>query len=160
MIVIKAYLFEIYLFKIILDLQYTIFVILPVAFILINYSAARWGWSALAQKYKATQSPKGQRFLWVSGYVNQMRYKYVMMLWLTEEGMHISLIFLFKLGHSSLFIPWKDVKKSTPKKIFFQTFQEYTIGHPKVATISFIGKIVESIQPYLKSNKSLYKKYS
>jgi hypothetical protein len=71
------------------------------------------GWSALATQYQTTDKFDGVSLGGRSGrFGTMMNYNGVLNLGVDQEFFHLSVIFLFRLGHSPLAIPWKDITLS------------------------------------------------
>ena len=128
-----------------MDISYILLVILPVAFLLINYSAAQWGWKVLAEDFKTPDKSKGKQVMLTPIYINQMRYR-VAVLHIHETGLYLSVFLPFQLGHPNLFIPWSKVMNVKEKQLFFKPLYEMTIKETK---ISVRPHIYELIKPHL-----------
>jgi hypothetical protein len=67
------------------------------------------GWWSLAERFRANARPDGQKML---GYVKQIgivpenRVTYMIV---SPAGLHLSVVFLFRLFHPPLLIPWSEV---------------------------------------------------
>lgn len=60
------------------------------------------------------------------------RYSGVLTLGADAEGLYLGVIFLFRVGHPRLFIPWSDVRAEPVKKRLFWTRQTLRIGRSDI----------------------------
>ena len=75
------------------------------------------GWRNLAQVYRANQPLLGGRWRpWAASMRWGVNYNGLLAVGADSQGMHVSVFFLFRIGHPPLFIPWTDVS-ATPGRI-------------------------------------------
>jgi len=82
--------------------------------------ASMGGWSALAKHY-STQSPfAGEYFRFQSGSLSLFaNYGNCLTLGSNTEGFYMAVLFIFRAGHPSMFIPWEDITHQHKKKWLF-----------------------------------------
>ncbi len=74
------------------------------------------GWSTLANIYRATGEFFGPTWKFQSGQFRwRMGYNHCLTFGANESGLFLSVFFLFRIGHPSLFIPWGDITVSLRK---------------------------------------------
>ena len=102
------------------------------------------GWGRLAEDFKSSVTPSNipstDQFSWVSARLRfWMRYNSVLILKLTEEGIHLSVFFLVRIGHPPLFIPWRSVSNVYLHQLFLTQYAEVTISlsDHSVMTVKF-----------------------
>jgi hypothetical protein len=117
-------------------------------FLLATYIISRMGWTDLASHYKSEESFMGTRIGIISAAINGVNYNNTLVLKINEEGMYLRPIFIFRLFHPPILIPWKEIKEIRDKKILFFNFKELVIGSPFVALI----KIKQSTFSLIESN--------
>ena len=82
------------------------------------------GWLALARIYRATQPFEGERWYFQSAKFRfTSGYKQVLTIGANTEGLFLSVLFLFRVGHPPLFMPWQDISTRPTKFLWFQMYQ-------------------------------------
>jgi hypothetical protein len=68
------------------------------------------GWQALAQKYRAPERIHGERF-WLksAGMRWGVGYRSALNFGVDVQGLFVSIVPIFRIGHPPLFIPWSDI---------------------------------------------------
>lgn len=112
------------------------------------------GWIALAQRYRATEEFTGKRwhmqhaqFRW------SMNYSGALTVGANASGLHLSILFPFRPGHPTLFIPWADAKIDMKQSFWLGKFME--IQFPELPGIyvrfgeKLARKIAETVGPQL-----------
>ena len=78
------------------------------------------GWAALAAAYSHSGEFQGERLRFQTA---QMRwgtnYGGCLTIGANHRGLFLSVLFLFRIGHPPLFIPWTDISVSDPKGRWF-----------------------------------------
>src|SRR4029077_127484 len=99
----------------------------------IGWMVAQFGWSTLAAKYRTDRQPPAEIYSFCSGTINWFaNYRGVLKLGFMPEGLYLSVIALFRIGHPPLLIPWSDIKVLPNSGVFFW---KIPIGNPIVATL-------------------------
>lgn len=78
------------------------------------------GWAGLAEVYPQ-KSPYAGPLVSTSGKMGMTRYSGVLRLGADEKSLHLSVLFLFRVGHAPLTIPWSSIRVSS-EKIFFTEY--------------------------------------
>lgn len=81
------------------------------------------GWPRLAERFRAMQDVEGERFRFVSGSIGSpkwlpVRYRRCLFLTVADDGLFISVFFLFRALSPPLFIPWNAVETLGEKRIW------------------------------------------
>jgi len=85
---------------------------------LISYMS---GWRYLARVYRASQPFLGGRWRpWAASMRWGVNYNGLLALGADSQGMHMSVFFLFRIGHPPLFIPWPDISASPLRSWWFR----------------------------------------
>ena len=121
--------------------------------ILISYTLSKKGWQDLAEKYEAPGNFTGASAGWISAGINGVDYKNCLILKYNGQGMHLVPIFLFRLFHKPIFIPWNEIKDVRKKKVFFIELNELIIGDPFVATIKIKGSTFRKIENFIPASR-------
>ena len=79
-------------------------------FVLMLLIARLTGWARLADSYQAATPFTGKRWRWQSIQTRWLtHYGNCVTIGANAEGLHVSLLFLFRIGHPQLFIPWREI---------------------------------------------------
>jgi len=76
------------------------------------YLISHCGWRTFADRYPATEAPEGRWFRRRSG--NMARggsYGNCLNVCLNNAGVYVETAMVFRIGHSSLFVPWEEVAR-------------------------------------------------
>lgn len=81
------------------------------------------GWPRLAGRFRAIRDVEGERFRFVSGSIGSpkwlpVRYRRCLFLTVADDGLFISVFFLFRAFSPPLFIPWSAVETLGEKRIW------------------------------------------
>lgn len=111
---------------------------LPVYFLAVwclSSYAISWfsGWHALIGRFRATSEPYGDvltagpffytvYFRWWSHYGGAIR------MTAADDALYLSVIFLIRIGHPPLRIPWNEIEFSRDSAMFFSSRVRVTIG--------------------------------
>ncbi|GAB4092053.1 hypothetical protein [Flaviaesturariibacter terrae] len=106
-------------------------VLVPVVF----RTLAKRGWDKLAAEYRYDLPFDGRRIGITSAGINGVGYRNCLVLWIGRDGFYLKPVFLFRLFHPPLLIPWRDVRAVREKKVLFTKLTVLTIGSPPVAEI-------------------------
>lgn len=73
---------------------------------------ARWGgWRTLAAAYPSSGTPMGERFRMRSAQLRWgCNYNNCVTFFTSQSGLHLSMPFLFRFGHSPIFLPWSELR--------------------------------------------------
>jgi hypothetical protein len=118
-----------------------VFLWLVVGFIVAQLS----GWAELASHYRSTNPFEGQRLRFRSSKMRlNMQYNGCLTVGLSQQGMYLALLFLFRIGHPPLVIPWKDISTTTGKTLFWR-WVEFRFQQAPSVWIRFYGKLGDEI---------------
>jgi len=122
-----------------------IFVWLGIAFSLSYIS----GWRQLAQYYPYQNQTivNKRQFQWAN--VRGISYKGCVTIGGNEQGLYLSILFLFSFGHPSLFIPWSDIKIERKKYWWFPVLELSIVQTPTVK-IRFFQSLENFLQEILR----------
>jgi len=78
------------------------------------------GWRELSSHYHAEHPFSGELFRFQSAQMRgRMNYNSCLTVGANVEGLYLSVLFVFRLGHPPLFIPWSDVSGTIEKRRWF-----------------------------------------
>jgi hypothetical protein len=94
------------------------------------------GWAALAARYPDRNSERGPTYYLRSGAVGAVGYRSCLILRVCDNGLRMSVLFPFRIGHPPLFIPWDQFHNAEIAWfLFFPRIDAY-VGLPVVASVS------------------------
>ncbi|MEI1280520.1 hypothetical protein V6Z05_19475 [Leptospira venezuelensis] len=76
------------------------------------------GWQWLSENYKLNNEFFGEKSSWTSATMNGISFNNCFVLGANADGLYLSMIFLFRFGHSPLLIPWSEVTIGKRKFLF------------------------------------------
>lgn len=95
------------------------------------------GWQLLSRRFKTQTRPAPEapsfRRRWFKGLTSAVRLRYwsqyegVIRLVATEQGLFLSVVFLYRPSHPSLYIPWGEITASKVEH-FLRTYIELRLG--------------------------------
>ena len=119
-------------------------------FVLVIYVLSRRGWSDLVSKYQYMDVFTGERVGIISASINGVNYSKCLLLQYNSHGIYLKPVFIFRLFHPPVVIPWKEIKAVRDKKMLFVTVKELVVGDPAVAIIQMKPATVEKLAPLKK----------
>ncbi|MFZ6779876.1 hypothetical protein ACO0LD_23835 [Undibacterium sp. Ji83W] len=82
------------------------------------------GWASLATQFRANQAATGERFRFVTGSMGSrffpVNYGSCLFVTVSEQGLHLSVFFLFRMFSPPLFLPWSQMETVEKKRYFFR----------------------------------------
>lgn len=126
--------------------------------ILMTFFISLFGWRTLAKRFKFMDKFSGDRVGMISAKINFTNYNNAIILYYNEEGFYLKPIFLFRLFHPPVLVPWSEVKDAQEKKFLFFKNYDLTIGTPKLCTIKLQGSTFKKIENAYETYKMLNKK--
>lgn len=120
-------------------------VLFPVVWCFVSWLISYFsGWQRLAALYPARTAPTGQRFS-TDARIGVTRYGGNVYVDVSSEGLFLSVMFAFRIGHQPLFIPWSEIHNRQTKTVFPRLEGvEFDIGAPCVVTMWLPKRIFES----------------
>ncbi len=85
----------------------------------VGFVLSRRGWHSLAQRYPAERERPERRIDFVSGKIGPTDYNRAVGLGLDDQGIHFSVVFLFRFGHRPFFVPWTDMHATIEPRLLF-----------------------------------------
>jgi hypothetical protein len=108
-----------------LESPWLIAVLAPVGFVALwaaisSLIAAMSGWRRLAQSYRLTSPFNGRHWRFCSGHMRwSTNYNGCLTIGADVRGVYLAVLFLFRIGHPPLFVPWSDVQVAASEGRFF-----------------------------------------
>jgi len=93
------------------------------------------GWGDLARRFPAAGKPPGQYYRFRSARVGGIGYMNVLTVGVCDEGLYLGVLFLFRLAHPPLLIPWSEVTEVRVDRSLLGSTCQVRIGQPEVACV-------------------------
>ncbi len=94
------------------------------------------GWSALGETFRSRDEFRGKKWRFQSGRLRYyMGYNNCVTIGADPSGLHLSLFFIFRIGHPDLFIPWEYINVTPGRTMFVETFELRFRGVPVVPLV-------------------------
>jgi hypothetical protein len=107
------------------------------------------GWSSLAQQYRTERPFPAHTRRFQRGVMRwTAKYNGVLTVGSDSEGIYLGVLFLFRLGHPPLFIPWRDVQIGEPTSWFFIMVQTLKLGPDQIPL-----RLRESLVDFLRAGR-------
>lgn len=115
------------------------------------------GWAGLAKAYPANRKPEGRTWNWRTIRFGLFgNYRNSVDVTLSDAGLHMYPIFVFRIGHKPILIPWTAVSDAHRRDLWFSptlTLSVPVTGNGNERRVSFYGaEFVEAIEDCLRRN--------
>jgi hypothetical protein len=122
---------------------------LVVGYLTLNLVSTVSGWHALSKRFKQQSAPYGE--IKTAGpffYTVYMRfwghYSSVIRLSAASDGLYASVLFLFRIGHPPLRIPWEEIKFGKAQW-FFRTYIVLTLGNEEMIPMRISQRMARNL---------------
>lgn len=103
------------------------------------------GWAALARESPDNQPATDEAFTRCSGSVGIARYRGCLNLRASDAGLHLAMLFPFRLFHPPLFIPWSAFHDTTTRRLLHLSITSTSVGSPAIAHLKLPEWVAEHI---------------
>ncbi|MBI4393355.1 MAG: hypothetical protein HY556_06120 [Euryarchaeota archaeon] len=104
------------------------------------------GWASLARVYGMTSGFTGERWMFQSARMRYWtNYGNCLTVGAGYEGFYVSILFLFRIGHPPLFIPWREISVSR-KKLLGWEIVELRLGRELAIPFHITSRLAERLQ--------------
>jgi hypothetical protein len=104
------------------------------------------GWHSLAKVYRTRAAFNGAKWRMQSGQMRWMaNYNRVLTLGVSQQGLYLASIFLFRFMHPPLLVPWSEIKVRRKKGWVFE-YVIFTIGHELAIPLRIRVKLAERLR--------------
>ncbi len=109
---------------------------LVAGFVLLLFHFLAWfsGWKGLAKNFRAP-SVSPMETSWCSGHVGIVSYRNILFVGHDGFGLHLSVLFLFSIGHPPLLIPWSEIHGIKQRSFLWRKTVAFDIGRPTITSI-------------------------
>jgi hypothetical protein len=104
------------------------------------------GWFSLSRTYRTRVSFNGAKWGWQSGQMRWLaNYNNVLTLGVSQQGLYLASMFLFRFMHPPLLIPWSEIKVRRKKGWVFE-YVIFTLGHELAIPLRIRGKLAAKLR--------------
>lgn len=103
--------------------------------VLLSFLLSKMGWQKLVDQYGVETNVGGEKFGTVSMSIGTSTYTNAILLRYDHHGIYLRPIWLVRLFHKPVFIPWKEITVTETQAFFFKS-KRVAIGNPEIAFIT------------------------
>jgi hypothetical protein len=104
------------------------------------------GWFSLAKVYRTQVPFNGAKWRGQSGQMRWLaNYNNVLTLGVSQQGLYLASMFLFRFMHPPLLVPWSEIKVRRSKGWFFE-YVTFTLGHELTIPLRIRKKLAAKLQ--------------
>jgi hypothetical protein len=104
------------------------------------------GWGYLSRCYRSGNPFDGKRWYFRSGRMRlNMSYNSCLTLGASTQGLYVAVLFMFRIGHPPLFIPWQDISVNTGKTLWWK-WTEFRFRQAPGVYLKIFGSVGEEIK--------------
>jgi|SRR5580692_8863308 hypothetical protein len=100
-------------------------------------------WHRLAESYATNEPPMGKRFWMQSAAFQNANYSNCVTIYTSEQGLYLSLMLPFRLGHPPLLIPWREIHEVGRRRFLWMERVIVEVGSLSLATVNLPQKVFE-----------------
>ena len=104
------------------------------------------GWRRLAERYPAALRPEATEHRVASATsarIGLANYNGVLHVGVSPEGLHLSVMSIFRVGHPPLLIPWNEIEASPPHREWFREVCTLRLGQPDPLSITLPQHVLD-----------------
>jgi hypothetical protein len=103
------------------------------------------GWAELARHYRSIKPFEGDKWRFRSARMRwTARYNNCLTVGASPQGLYLAVLFLFRIGHPPLEIPWQDVLTTTGKTLWWR-WTEFRFQQAQSVWIRFYGNLGDEL---------------
>ena len=99
------------------------------------------GWDKLAEKYGDRQLFQDQIFHFCSLYIGSVRYKSAINIGVSEAGLYLNPLIVFRLSYPPVLIPWNHISDFEEKSVWLMKYYVFNVGYPTITTIKMPSRV-------------------
>lgn len=101
------------------------------------------GWRRLARHYRCAKAPTGSVFGALWAMLGPVSYRGTLQIQPAPEGLYLSTMVFFRLGHPPLLIPWHAIKRQDGAQISLIKMVALDLGDPQITTLRLPASLVD-----------------
>jgi hypothetical protein len=104
------------------------------------------GWASLAKVYRTRVPFNGAKWRMQSGQMRYMvGYNNVLTIGVSQQGLYLASMFLFRFMHPPLLVPWSEIKVRRKQGWVFE-YVTFTLGHELAIPLRIRGNLVGKLR--------------
>lgn len=107
------------------------------------------GWRSLATRFREPRPVSGKDLGYRSFRIGRTNYNAVVNVTVTRDGLYFKPMFLFRVFHPPILVPWREIKSINTKNFVLLKYQSLGIGNPRIAEISIPVRWYDEIVDYI-----------
>lgn len=101
------------------------------------------GWRRLARHYRCAKAPAGSVFGTLWAMLGPVNHRGTLQIQPAPEGLYLSMMALFRIGHPPLLIPWHAIKRQDGTQLSLVKMVALELGDPKITTLRLPASMVD-----------------
>lgn len=101
------------------------------------------GWRRLARQYRHAGAPKGQPLGAFWAMLGPVNHRGTLTIQAAPEGLYLSVMVFFRIGHPPLLIPWHAIKRHGAPQGSLLRWVALELGDPKITTLRLPAAAVD-----------------
>ena len=101
------------------------------------------GWVRLAQLYRTSNAPNGSPLDTFWAMLGPVNHKGTLHIQPAPEGLYLSTMIFFRMGHPPLLIPWHAIKRQDGAQLSLVKWVALELGNPKITTLRLPASMVD-----------------
>lgn len=101
------------------------------------------GWRRLARLYRTSNAPKGSPLGTFWAMLGPVNHKGTLHIQPAPEGLYLSTMVFFRMGHPPLLIPWHAIKRQDVEQLSLVKWVALELGNPKITTLRLPAAMVD-----------------
>jgi hypothetical protein len=101
------------------------------------------GWRRLADHFPANDPPTGRQSWMQSLSIGWASYSNCLTIYVSADGLYLSVMLPFRPGHPPIFIPWSEIHDMTTRRQLWVEDVVFDVGSPSVAKLTLSRKVFE-----------------
>lgn len=101
------------------------------------------GWRRLARHYRCAKAPEGSVFGTLWAMLGPVNHRGTLKIQPAPEGLYLSTMVFFRIGHPPLLIPWHAIKRQDGTQISLVKMVALELGDPKITTLRLPASMVD-----------------
>lgn len=100
-------------------------------------------WRRLARRYRCAKAPEGSVFGTLWAMLGPVNHRGTLKIQPAPEGLYLSTMVFFRIGHPPLLIPWHAIKRQDGTQISLVKMVALELGDPKITTLRLPASMVD-----------------